>query len=162
MIVWSVALAAVLLLAAWGAANWRVFHLAYCRHLLRSGNQEEIAKALRLMPKHGHIHVGMSYQEVCDLLRPLEPMEMRAKTTGRLTADGQVFPGRFLGPVRNPDRVSQINPPSDPPLAPGQIGYVDVYSPPVTSSLAKCGSWTMLYIEFRDDRVFSIQTREPV
>jgi hypothetical protein len=157
MIAWSAALAAFLLLAAWGAANWRVFHLAYCKHLLRSGDPAKVAKALRLIPKFDHVRVGMTYQEVCKIMWPLEPVEMRTKTTGRFTADGQVFPGTILGPVRNPNRLSFINPRFDPPLEPGQVGYVDEYAPPRES-----GAWTVLRIAFRDDKVFTMEVEEPL
>ena len=69
MIAWSAALAAVLLLTAWGAANWKVFHLAYCKHLLRSMDLEDQGQALKLI-EHTHLAAGMSKVQVEQIVSP--------------------------------------------------------------------------------------------
>jgi len=71
MILWSAALAAFLLLAAWGAANWRVFHLVYCRHLMASKDDEAQSKAIDLILQY-HLRKGMTVEQVRAVLRPTE------------------------------------------------------------------------------------------
>ena len=49
MVVWLVVAPAVIVLLAVLGANWKAFHLAYCRHLLRSEGQDERERGIRLM-----------------------------------------------------------------------------------------------------------------
>jgi len=65
MILWSAALAAFLLLAAWGAANWKVFHLAYYKHCARRDRYDIIAfdELVRV-----HLRKGMTKNETRNLL----------------------------------------------------------------------------------------------
>lgn len=71
MIVWLVALPAVLLLLALAGANWKVFHLAYCRRLIRSSDASDQRKGA-YMVIDTHVRNGMPLQEVRELLRPAE------------------------------------------------------------------------------------------
>ncbi len=74
MIAWSAALAAFLSLAAWGAANWRAFHLAYCRHLLRSDDVAQQGRGLLGIYDLKHLSPGLSVAEAKALLAPLKPV----------------------------------------------------------------------------------------
>ena len=71
MVLWSAALAAFLLLAAWGAANWKVFHLAYCKHLISSSDPEKQYRGMELIEKH-HLRKGMTLEEVRKIMAPLQ------------------------------------------------------------------------------------------
>ena len=73
MIAWSAALAAFLFLAAWGAANWRALHLAYCRHLLRSDDVAKQGQGLLRIYDVKHLRPGLSVAEAKALLAPLKP-----------------------------------------------------------------------------------------
>jgi len=70
MILWSAALAAVLLLAAWGAANWKVFHLAYCKHLIGSNDLEKRHRGIYMVLRT-HVRPGMTCEQVNNLLSPI-------------------------------------------------------------------------------------------
>ena len=71
MAIWAIALAGLLLLLAWSGANWKTFHLAYCRHLMRSRDGETrnsgIAKVCST-----HLRPGMTTEEVRRMFHPLE------------------------------------------------------------------------------------------
>ena len=71
MILWSVALAAFLLTAAWGAANWKAFHLAYCKHLISSSDPEKQYRGMELIEKR-HLRKGMTVDEVRKVMAPLQ------------------------------------------------------------------------------------------
>ena len=71
MLVWMVILPAALLLLALAGANWKVFHLAYARRLLTSGDKERHSRGVELTCRH-HLHKGMLFKKVRRLLDPLE------------------------------------------------------------------------------------------
>jgi len=80
MILWSTALAAVLLLGAWGTANWKAFHLAYCKHLMKSSDPSDQSKGVELVLKV-HLSRAMSTADVRKALYPAE-FEMKTDTLG--------------------------------------------------------------------------------
>jgi hypothetical protein len=63
MLLWSAALAAFLLLLAWGGTNWKAFHLAYCRHLLASRDVGTRLKGLGAIADT-HLRAGLTREEV--------------------------------------------------------------------------------------------------
>jgi hypothetical protein len=71
MIIWSVALAAFLLLAAWGAANWRPLHLACCRRMLASDSNWWQETGTRGIVRR-HLRPGMTVEEARDMFRPVQ------------------------------------------------------------------------------------------
>jgi hypothetical protein len=74
MIWWLVVMPVALLLLAWGGANWKVFHLMYCKHLL-AGSPQEQRRGIALVEKH-HLSVGMSIDEVRELYAPVDICEV--------------------------------------------------------------------------------------
>ncbi len=76
MIVWLVAVPAVLLLLAFAGANWKVFHLAYARHLLRSEDPGEQGRGLTMIER-SHLKQGMTEEEVARLVHPVKMKEER-------------------------------------------------------------------------------------
>ncbi len=75
MIVWLVIAPIVLLLLAFAGANWKTFHLAYCKRLMRSSNPDTKYRGLSTMAEV-HFTKGMSRQEVSRLLSPLKVYSM--------------------------------------------------------------------------------------
>jgi len=71
MLVWMIAVPAALLLLALAGANWKVFHLAYCRHLMRSSSAETRFDGLRRLGET-YLVKGMSREEVSRMVRPLK------------------------------------------------------------------------------------------
>ena len=93
MVLWSAALAVPLLLLAWGAANWKAFTKAYCRHLLASGSGEKQARALQMVCQYHLLEPGMTEVEVVQHLRPLV-------SSGEVSSDGKELRARFrVGPL---------------------------------------------------------------
>ena len=70
MLAWGVALGLFLMLCL-GIANWKGFHLAYCRHLLRSGQPQEQLKGVYAI-RRVHLRPGMDRQAVEALFAPLQ------------------------------------------------------------------------------------------
>lgn len=62
-LLWGVALGAPLLAAAWGAANWKTYHLAHCRRRIYSGDELTQARGLHSLGKV-HIRPGADRAEV--------------------------------------------------------------------------------------------------
>jgi len=71
MIVWLVAVPAVLLLLAFAGAKWKVFHLAYCKHLLRSSDPKARNRGFEKIMRT-HLKGGMDIEEVQRLVAPLK------------------------------------------------------------------------------------------
>jgi hypothetical protein len=88
MVFWSVALAAFLLASAWGAANWKVFHLAYCKHLMKSTDPADQLKGTELVLQM-HLSRGMTVEEVRKTLRPTK-FEMTTVIYGKADLPGFV------------------------------------------------------------------------
>ena len=63
MVLWSVALAALLLLLAGAGASWRQFHLMYCRRLMASSNLDTRLEGLGGIAEK-HLRTGMTREEV--------------------------------------------------------------------------------------------------
>jgi len=78
MLVWMIAVPAVLLLLALAGANWRVFHLAYCKRLMRSDDPRERARGLEMVLEH-HIEKGITVEEVRRRIAPLK-MKLTARS----------------------------------------------------------------------------------
>lgn len=70
VILWSAALAGLLLCLAWCGANWKVFHLAWCRHLMSSRDGETRNRGVAGVCG-AHLRKGMTVGEVRRLFRPL-------------------------------------------------------------------------------------------
>ena len=70
MIFWSAALAAFLLGGAWCAANWKVFHLAYCKHLIYSNDEWTQTSGLDKLGKV-HFNASMSKEVVLNAMSRL-------------------------------------------------------------------------------------------
>ncbi len=69
MVVWLVAVPIVILLLALAGANWKTFHLAYAKHLMRSAESADRKKGAVMMCET-HVRAGMPRQEVSELLKP--------------------------------------------------------------------------------------------
>jgi hypothetical protein len=69
MLFWMVIAPAAVLLLVLAGANWRFFHLAYCRHLLRSSDHRDRSKGMDMIFKR-HLREGMSQEEVRSVLEP--------------------------------------------------------------------------------------------
>ena len=79
MILWSAAFAAFLLLAAWGVANWRKIHLAYCQYLLGSSDSTQRDRGTYLVLRT-HVQPGMTREEVSKLLAPVKVVPSTGRT----------------------------------------------------------------------------------
>ncbi len=77
MIFWLVAVPCLLLSLVVAGVNWRVFHLAYCRHLTSSEDPEDRFRGLQLVAEY-QLRKGMSAEEVRRLVAPLEMKESSA------------------------------------------------------------------------------------
>ena len=76
-IIWSVALAAFSLGAAWTIANWEVLHLVWCRHLLSSKDEMRQIDGIQKVALT-HLRAGLTKDEVVKLFWPVRmdgPME---------------------------------------------------------------------------------------
>jgi hypothetical protein len=71
MIFWLVAVPVVMLLLAFAGANWKVFHLAYCKHLMRNADPGTRLDGLQRLGET-HLVKGMSREEVSRMVRPLK------------------------------------------------------------------------------------------
>ncbi len=71
MLAFYVSTGVVCLLLLIAGANWRVIHLAHCRHLLKSEDWDTRDRAMRRL-LHTHLRKGMNLEEVRGLLRPAE------------------------------------------------------------------------------------------
>ena len=74
MIVWMIAVPVVILLLALAGANWKTFHLAYAKHLMRSEVPEEQNRGLEMV-LDTHLRVGMTLEEVRRLFQPARVTE---------------------------------------------------------------------------------------
>jgi hypothetical protein len=93
MIWWLVVLPAALLLLALGVANWRVFHLAYCKHLMRSSDPEKKMRGTELVMSV-HFKKRMTVDQA---RRVLSPVELRMLDGGAGRVDPFGKHGRFDG-----------------------------------------------------------------
>jgi hypothetical protein len=73
-----VVLPAVLLLLALGAANWKAFHMAYCKSLLRSASAQKQLRGIRLTGQT-HLNRGMSVEETEKLFAPVAVEEAKLR-----------------------------------------------------------------------------------
>jgi hypothetical protein len=69
MVVWLVIAPIVLLLLTLAGANWKVFHLAYCRNMLSSDDAARRERAVCMIVRT-HVEKGMHLDAVRALLRP--------------------------------------------------------------------------------------------
>ncbi len=69
MIVWMVAMPIAILLLALAGANWKFFHLAYAKHLIRSDDREKRYRGLQMVFRT-HLREGMALEEVRAILAP--------------------------------------------------------------------------------------------
>jgi len=51
--------------------NWKVFHLAYCKHLLKSNESEKRDRGIAMVVST-HVRPGMTIHQVSWLLHPVE------------------------------------------------------------------------------------------
>ena len=78
MVVWLVVVPAVLLALALAGANWKVFHLAYCKHLLRSSDPKARNRGFEKIMQT-HLQEGMNIEDVRNLVAPLELRRVSAR-----------------------------------------------------------------------------------
>jgi len=71
MVLWLVVAPAALLALAFAGANWRVFHLAWCKHLMKSDYPAKQLEGLRMVLDM-HLRKGMTAEEVRGRVAPLE------------------------------------------------------------------------------------------
>ncbi len=69
MVVWLVAMPTAILLLALAGANWKRFHLAYAKHLMRSDDRMTQWQGVDMVLQT-HLREGMSLEEVRRLLAP--------------------------------------------------------------------------------------------
>ncbi len=74
MVVWMIAVPIVILLLAFAGANWRTFHLAYCKNLMGSSDYRKRLGGLTKLV-NVHFRSGMSREEVARMLLPLQLQE---------------------------------------------------------------------------------------
>jgi hypothetical protein len=90
MIFWLVVLPVVLLLLAFAGANWRWFHFAYCRHLLRTEDVASQGRALWLIERYGHLKPGTAREEVKRLLAPVTPVRVFKRAREQSGASAEI------------------------------------------------------------------------
>ena len=71
MVAWLIVAPAVLLALAFAGANWRTFHLAWCKRLLGSPDAVRQRKAA-VMIVNTHVRKGMTAEELSKLFSPVE------------------------------------------------------------------------------------------
>ena len=91
MIVWLVAVPIVILLLALAGANWKTFHLAYCRHLLRSSDHNDRRRSVDMVVDT-HLRQGMSLEKVRAVLEPAQLVNLNPRDTS-VPRSFQVFAG---------------------------------------------------------------------
>ena len=74
MIVWLVAAPIVVLLLALAGANWKTFHLAYCKYLIASDDGDKQTRGAWMVIET-HLHEGMTLEEVRALIAPARVTE---------------------------------------------------------------------------------------
>jgi hypothetical protein len=98
MVVWLVVTPTVLLLLALAGANWKTFHLAYCKHLMRSSNPDDRWRGLKMVVEI-HLSKGMSPEQLRPLVAPLhldmclspeEELQQAKETAQRLRSCGML------------------------------------------------------------------------
>ena len=62
----------VFLFVVLAVVNWKEFHLAYCKHLMKSADAADRLQGVIYLART-HFKPGMSQQEIRRLLRPLSP-----------------------------------------------------------------------------------------
>jgi hypothetical protein len=70
MIVWLVVVPIALSLLALAGANWKVFHLAYCKYRLRDDHPEARQQAFKMLVEN-HVKKGMTKSRIRDLFWPM-------------------------------------------------------------------------------------------
>ena len=70
MVVWLVIVPIALLLLTFAGANWKVYHLAYAKHLMRNQDYEQQARGVQMV-LYTHLHEGMPLSEVRKFLDPI-------------------------------------------------------------------------------------------
>ena len=70
MVFWMIAVPVVLLLLAVTGANWRIFHLSYCRHLLKSDDAGKRLEGLKGITRY-HLGKGMNRETLAMTVSPL-------------------------------------------------------------------------------------------
>ena len=74
MVLWLVAVPIVILLLALAGANWKTFHLAYAKHLMRSTDPAKQKKGAWMVYEN-HLREGMPLEEVRAILAPAKLIE---------------------------------------------------------------------------------------
>ncbi len=82
MVVWMVAVPIVILLLALAAANWKIFHLAYCKHLIRSSDPKKQTRGIEMVFAT-HLRKGMKLEEVRAIVAPASVTEVDFLFIGR-------------------------------------------------------------------------------
>ncbi len=69
MVLWLVAMPIAILLLALAGANWKFFHLAYAKHLMRSDDPKKQGRGVQMVAET-HLRKGMTRDEIQRLLSP--------------------------------------------------------------------------------------------
>ncbi len=75
MVLWMVAMPIAILLLALAGANWKTFHLAYAKHLMRSEDPAKQGRGVWMVVET-HLRKGMPLEEVRRLLTPATVTEI--------------------------------------------------------------------------------------
>lgn len=71
MVVWMVAVPVVILLLAFAGANWKFFHLAYAKHLMRKDDVLSQYEGIQML-LDTQMQTGMTLEEIRGLFHPME------------------------------------------------------------------------------------------
>ena len=107
MVVWMVAVPIVILLLALAGANWKRFHLAYAKHLVRSEDYESRVEGVEMIV-NTHLRKGMKLEEVCRLLHPvkLRSEERPGDNSYGVQVDNELGGGWYISlPFDDEDRL---------------------------------------------------------
>ncbi len=92
MVVWMVAMPIAILLLSLAGANWKTFHLAYCKHLISSDDLTKQRRGVAMVLRT-HLREGMPLEEVRSMLAP-------ARLTEKIRGRGPRADGRRAFDVR--------------------------------------------------------------
>ena len=109
MILWMVVAPVVVLLLAFGGANWKVFHLIYAKHLMRKDDIQSREKGLQMVLKT-HLQTGMTREEVSRLLYPVKLQSLNSRSRDYYVQDAdaaQKIRFFYIFDFDNEDRLEQ-------------------------------------------------------
>ncbi len=112
MVVWLVAVPIAILLLALAGANWKVFHLAYAKHLMDSSDPKKHYRGVKMVLQT-HLRGGTSLEEVRRLLGPA------------MLAETDYGMGPFLAWDIPPLRVYRVFVKRDPLVVDIELGFDD-------------------------------------